>query len=115
MLSKRAGVTFLVLTAAIAAHMETSLLMPASAHPKPPSTVPERPTRVSISQEEDGVTLRRDDPGDKSITGCRIVRKMLQDGRLILTSNFNLEDWSGHSFTDTSALPTPTRCGPRTP
>ena len=89
MLSKRAGVTVLVLfltAAAIAAYMATSLLMPASAHPSPPPTVPEKPTGISASPGENGVTLQWDDPGDKSVTKYPIVRTMLQDGRPVLTS-----------------------------
>ena len=88
MLSKRAGVTVLVLfltAAAIAAYMATSLLMPASAHPSPPPTVPEKPTGISASPGENGVTLQWDDPGDKSVTKYPIVRTMLQDGRPVLT------------------------------
>ena len=89
MLSKRAGMAVLVLfltAAAIAAYMATSLLMPASAHPSPPPTVPEKPTGISASPGENGVTLQWDDPGDKSVTKYPIVRTMLQDGRPVLTS-----------------------------
>ena len=88
MVSKRAGMAVLVLfltAAAIAAYMGTSLLMPASAHPSPPPTVPEKPTGISASPGENGVTLQWDDPGDKSVTKYRIVRTMLQDGRPVMT------------------------------
>ena len=111
MLSKRAGVTVLVLfltAAAIAAYIGTSLLMPASAHPNPPPTVPERPTGISISQDENGVTLQWDDPGDKSVTRYRIVRTMIQDGRPVLTSITDWRDRGKQFYTDSRALPSRT-------
>ena len=111
MLSKRAGMAVLVLfltAAAIAAYMGTSLLMPASAHPSPPPTVPERPTGISVSQDENGVTLQWDDPGDKSVTKYRIVRTMLQDGRPVLTSITDWRDRGRQSYTDSRALPNTT-------
>ena len=111
MLSKRAGVTVLVLfltAAAIAAYIGTSLLMPASAHPNPPPMVPERPTGISISQDENGVTLQWDDPGDKSVTRYRIVRTMIQDGRPVLTSITDWRDRGKQSYTDSRGLPNTT-------
>ena len=110
MLSKRAGMTVLVLflTAAIAAYMGTSLLMPTSAQPQPPPTVPERPTGISISQDENGVILQWDDPGDKSVTRYRIVRTMIQDGRPVLTSITDWRDRGKQFYTDSRALPSRT-------